>query len=389
MKLPSPPARLMLLLPLCLILAGALWHGLWAGNFLGPRYRELVWLNFSGRATESFERIGGLLSENPQDYRAYFIRAECYAWFIASNWESHRYDNQLLESLEACLRYAERVRRDSPEYLQARFFRALALVEQSRFKAMRDLGMFTPWSGRAARSAAEELARLAPDQLDARLPLAIFHYYWGGRPLLTRMGQFMLLLPRGEQAQGLALLERISRDGDDCRLWADLVLLHIYARGPGGNREQTLRLVERLHNMFPDNATFQLTLGDCYRQGERWVLAEGVYRSVTAKVASRVPSYDEVIYETGRLRTVECQVQLGKMDEAFNGVRGILTSNPINPEWVVPWAHYYAARIYRQWGQPRRAERALRYATDGTDHENLHKLVEKELEEVRRMLNQD
>jgi hypothetical protein len=119
------------------------------------------------------------------------------------------------------------------------------------------------------------------------------------------------------------------------------------------------------------------------------VLAEAVYRSIVTKVSSRQPGYDEVVFETSRLRAVECQINLSKLDLAFEGVRDILVSNPINPEWVVPWAHLYAARIYRQRGQPQRAERALRYALDGKDYENLHKVARDELEEVRKMIEKE
>ena len=73
----------------------------------------------------------------------------------------------------------------------------------------------------------------------------------------------------------------------------------------------------------------QLELADSYRGLERLVLAEAVYRSILAKVNSRIPSYDEVVFEISRLRTVECQVQLEKMDDAFKMVREALFNNRV------------------------------------------------------------
>lgn len=357
-------------------------------TFLSSTIKELVWLNYSGRATESFERVGSLLTSEPDNYGAYLIRANCYGWFIARNPGNRRYDSPLQESLEACIDIARRIDSDSPEYGRALYFRALAQVLMARFKSIRGYNFSARWSTRGAKDAAEELFGRYPDEIDAALPLAIFDATWGGSPLWQRMAQFALLLPRGQRQRGIRTLERISTEGDDSSLWASLVLLDIYKTSPG-NLENALRTAERLHNLFPDNSVVQLELGECYRQMERWVLAEAVYRSIIAKVAGRLPGYDEVVFEISRLRAVECQVNLEKMDEAFDGVRGILVSNPINPEWVVPWAHFYAARIYRHRRQPRRAERSLRYALEGKDNANLHEAAKKEIEVVRKIMEEE
>ena len=358
------------------------------GGYLDGGIREIVWLNFSGRASESLERISSLLSSDPANYKAYLLRANCYGWFIAPDPENRRYDNSLLESLEACWNDAEKIKSSAPDYDQALYYRSLAKVVEARFKAIRGQDFFSRWATRSAKDAADELVERSPDDIDARLPLAIFHYFWGGSPIWKRIGQFALMFPRGQQELGLKMLEEIAEEGDDSKLWASLALLVIYTRNPE-TREQALTMAEQLHNMFPDNAIFQLVLGDCYRGLGRWVLAEAVYRSIIAKVSSRLPGYDEVVYETSRLRTVECQINLSKMDVAFNSVRDILVSNPINPEWVVPWAHLYAARIYRHRGQPKRAERALRYALDGKNYENLHKMAKEEFEAVKKMTDRE
>jgi len=356
-------------------------------TFLSSKIKELVWLNYSGRSNESFERVGSILTSEPDNYAAYLIRANCYAWFIARNPENRRYDRPLQESLEACIDLAKRIDSDSPEYGRALYFRALAQVLAAKFKAIRGYDFSARWSTRGAKDAAQKLFEHYPDEIDAALPLAIFDATWGGSPLWQRITQFALLLPRGQRQKGIQTLEKISTEGDDSSLWASLVLLDVY-RSSSGTLDKALQTAERLHSLFPDNSVIQIELGDCYRRMERWVLAEAVYRSIVAKVASRLPGYDETIFEISRLRTVECQVNLGKMDEAFDGVRGILLSNPINPEWVVPWAHFYAARIYLHRRQPRRAERALKYALEGKDFAKLHEAAKKELEVVKKIMEE-
>jgi len=363
-------------------------HPAHGDTFLSSTINELIWLNYSGRSTESFERVGSLLSSESDNYGAYLIRANCYGWFIARNPGNRRYDSPLQESLEACIDIARRIDSDSPEYGRALYFKALARVLIAKFKAIRGYDFSARWSTRGAKDAAEELFERYPDEIDAALPLAIFDATWGGSPLWQRVAQFALLLPRGQRQRGIQMLERISTEGDDSSLWASLVLLDVYRRNPG-TLEKALQTAERLHNLFPDNSVIQVELGECYRGMGRWVLAEAVYRSIIAKVTSRLPGYDEVIFEISRLHAVECQVNLGKMDEAFDGMRGILVSNPINPEWVVPWAHFYAARIYRHRRQPKRAERALKYALEGKDYANLHDTAKKELEVVKKIMKEE
>ena len=355
------------------------------GDYLDSTIRELLWLNFSGRVTESFERSGTLLSNEPSNYPAYLLRANCYGWFIAHNPENHRYDSPLVESLEACEQLAEAVKEDSPDYGRALYFKALSMVLNARFKVLRGYNYTGRWATRGAKDAGAELAGRYPDDIDARLPLAIFDATWGGSPLWQRMAQFTLLLPRGQREDGIRTLRQIAESGKDSKLWAKLVLLDNYLNDPDA-RQQALDTAEDLHNLFPDNSVVQLQLGESYRSLQRWVLAEAVYRSINAKVASHLPGYDDVDFEVSRLRLIECQVNLGKMDEAFDGVRQILIANPINPEWVVPWAHLFTAKIYISRNQARRAERALRYALDGIDVGNLHDAARKELEIVKKIL---
>jgi len=354
-------------------------------EFLDGSLKDIVWLNFSGRAALIFQRVSSFISTDPSDYKAYFLRASCYGWFIAPNPANRRYDNPLLESLEACIDYAARVEEDSSEYGKALYFKALAMVVQARFKAIRGYKFSSRWATRGAKDAAEKLVEKFPDEIDAALPLAIFHAFWGGSPIWARIAQVALLVPRGDRKRGIRMLEQIAENGDDSKLWASLALLNIYSMNPHSTHK-ALEVAQQLHYLFPDNALFQLTLGDCYRSLGRWVLAEGVYQSILAKVKSRLPGNDEDVCEISRLRAVECQINLGKMQEAFEGVKGILTSNPINPEWVVPWAHLYAARIYRYRGDLKRAERALRYALEGRDIDKLHKAANQELEAVRKEL---
>jgi tetratricopeptide (TPR) repeat protein len=349
---------------------------------------ELVQSNFSGRVTESLERVGYLLAADPGDYRAYFIRAACYGWLIAVSPENRRYHNQFVESLKACIKHSSKVKSSSPEYSRALFFKALALVAEARFKAIRGNYISSRWATRGAKDTAEELVNLVPQDIDAWFPLAVFHYFWGGSSVWKRAAQFMALVPRGKRELGLSLLEDCAAKSEDSRLWANAILLMVYME-ENGSTEKALKLSQRMIKSYPDNAILHLALADCYRKLSRWENAETAYRSITAKVLSRVPSYDETVFEISRLRTVESQVELGKMDEAFAGVRSILISNPMHPEWILPWAHLFTSRIYRHQGEWERAERACRYALDSHDYYNLHEHAKKELKEIETNKDQE
>ncbi len=358
-----------------------------AGPFLDQRISELVWLNCSGRAVESFERVGALISEQPDNYAAYLLRANCYGWFIARNPDNRMYDTSLIESLDACVERAEQVDEDSPQYGRALYFSALGRVMLARFKAVRGYQFSSRWSTRGAADAADELIKRFPDDLDARLPRAVFDATWGGSPLWQRMALFTLTIPRGNRERGIRTLEEIADSDGDSKFWAMLVLLDIYMADQA-TAQQYLETAEKLNTQFPDNSVIQLEMADSYRRLERWVLAEAVYRSILTKVNNRVPSYDEVVFEISRLRVVECQVNLLKMDEAFKLVREILISNPINPEWVVPWAHYWTARIYVHRLEFLRARRALEYARDGKNFNKLHERSDKLKDRMKKLIEQ-
>ena len=116
---------------------------------------------------------------------------------------------------------------------------------------------------------------------------------------------------------------------------------------------------------------------------KNWPEAENTYLNITAKVLSRVPSYDDRVYEISRIRTVEAQIETGKLEEAFAGLKSILIANPISPDWIVPWAHYYASQVYRSKGMWDRAKRACEYALESDDYDGLHGAAEKELDKVK------
>jgi hypothetical protein len=371
----------------CTLLLTATSNAVLAGPFLEQDISELVWLNCSGRAVESFERVGALISAEPDNYAAYLLRANCYGWFIARNPENRMYDNPLLESLEACVENAEKVDEDSPRYGHALYYRALGRVLQARFRAMRGYDIASRWATRGAKDAADELVERFPDDINARLPQAIFDATWGGSSIWQRVALFTLTIPRGDRERGIETLEQIADQNGDSRLWSLLVLLDIYM-ADASTAQEYLETAEKLHTLFPDNSVIQLELADSYRGLERWVLGEAVYRSILTKVNSRIPSYDEVVFEISRLRMVECQVELDKMDEAFKVVREILISNPINPDWVVPWAHYWTARVYVSRDEPLRARRALEYALDGKDFNKLHERAEKLMDQVKKTIEE-
>ncbi|MBW7997536.1 MAG: hypothetical protein FVQ81_13360 [Candidatus Glassbacteria bacterium] len=368
-----------------LMLAGPV--SLAAGPFLDNQIRELVWLNCSGMAVESFGSVGTLISEQPDNYAAYLLRANCYGWFIARNPENRMYDNSLIESLDACIEHAENVDKKSPRYGHALYYRALAAVLKARFRALRGYQISSRWGTRGAKDVADQLAGHFPEDINARLPQAIFDATWGGSSIWQRVVLFTLTIPRGNRERGLATLEEISGQNGDSRLWAMLVLLDIYMADENASQKY-LETAEKLHNLFPDNSVVQLELADSYRRLERWVLAEAVYRSILAKVNNRIASYDEVVFEISRLRMVESKVNLLKMDEAFQVVHEILISNPINPDWVIPWAHYWTARIYVHRDEPLRARRALGYARDGKDFNKLHERSDKLKDRVKKMIEE-
>ncbi len=358
-----------------------------AGPFLNEQISKLVWLNCNGRAVQCFERVGDLISEQPDNYAAYLLRANCYGWFIARNPDNRMYDNPLIESLDACIERAERVDEDSPEYGRALYFNALGRVMLAKFKAVRGYQFTSRWGTRGAADAADELIKRYPDNLDARLPRAIFDATWGGSSFWQRMALFTLTMPRGNRERGIRTLEEIAENDGDSRFWAMLVLMDIYMADQS-TAQQYLETAEKLHTLFPDNSVIQQELADSFRRLERWVLAEAVYRSILTKVNNQVQSYDEVVFEISRLRMVECQVNLLKMDEAFKVVREILISNPINPDWVVPWAHYWSARIYAHRGELMRAIRAVEYARDGKDFNKLHEHTDRLKDRVKKMIEE-
>jgi tetratricopeptide (TPR) repeat protein len=155
----------------------------------------------------------------------------------------------------------------------------------------------------AARRLSEEVLRVDPNFIDARLILGLNQYVVGCLPFYLRVigsiGGF-----HGDKSGGISQLELVSRSGVINRYDAKIILAAIYRREKCP--EQAIPLLEDLANRFPRNCLFRFELVQMYSDAGKKEPALQVLAEIDALRRAGAPGYagipaEKVDYFKGNL----------------------------------------------------------------------------------------
>jgi hypothetical protein len=134
-------------------------------------------------------------------------------WRIQLDPDDPRHDARFLEATRAAIQRTEEWTRREPQRAEAWFYLGAARGALAQWQVLRGERLAAARHGRAIRSALDRALSLDPALDDARFGLGLYQYYAGLAPRLLRALRWLLLLPGGNRADGLALIERSHQAG--------------------------------------------------------------------------------------------------------------------------------------------------------------------------------
>ena len=102
------------------------------------------------------------------------------------------------------------------------------------------------------------LLRYYPSFTDAYVSVGMYDYVVGSLPLAVKIMAFLGGV-HGSKKNGLAELERVSRDGHFARVEAEIILVLLYDREK--RFSDSLKLLQQLSEQYPGNIIFRMELG--------------------------------------------------------------------------------------------------------------------------------
>ena len=155
----------------------------------------------------------------------------------------------------AAIREAEAFAQAEPSRAEAWFYVGAAYGARSQFRVYRGDRLAAARDGKRIKDALEKALALDPKMVDAEFGIGMYRYYAGVAPAIFRFLRFLLLLPGGDRAGGLAQLERAGRDGVLVRGEAQFQI-HVLYLWYEHRSTEALAIIRALQQRYPHNPLF-------------------------------------------------------------------------------------------------------------------------------------
>ena len=202
-----------------------------------------------------------------------FLMAIAYWWRIEINVDNKRYDNIFIQYLDRANAKAEKMLDQNPKNKEAAFFLAAGHGFQGRLYSERKSWTKATFAGKNALKYMEMSRGEQEFNPELLLGDALFNYFsvWipENYPLLKPV---LALFPKGNKKLGLSQLEKVASNAFYTRVEAQYFLFRLY--GSEENRpEDALRIVEYLHEKFPNNPYFHRSYARYLYTTGKWTQA--------------------------------------------------------------------------------------------------------------------
>ncbi len=238
-------------------------------------------------------------------------------WKVLIDLHDDSYDDLLFEKMDKANDAADRLLRESPGHADAHIVKAVANGYIARQNANRERWLRSVRTARTAYQAHIELEKSAPDLTDNLFAKGLKKYYSAYLPeAYTVIRAVSFLLPDGDKAEGLELLELTSRDAifarPEATYFLGLILLN-YEEDYGRAMDQFYMLVEA----YPNNSYYRRLL-------VRALFQQRMYDAALTEVKRALDHWknmgfedqpvlsEEMLYWKGRILN-----QYGRIDEGY------------------------------------------------------------------------
>lgn len=252
-------------------------------------------------------------------------------WQIQLDLENRQLDAAFMTAADRAIAEATRLTTAEPNRAEAWFYLGAAYGVRAQFRVYRRDRLAAARDGKRIKQSLERALVLDPAMHDAEFGVGMYRYYAGVAPAAFRFLRFLLLLPGGDRAGGLAQLERASRDGLLVRGEAQYQIQILYLWYEHKSME-ALAILRSLQERYPHNPLFRQTEADVldayfHDHAASLQASEQLLALARADAVFR-PDVAEVV---ARLNIARQSIALGQRDRAISELDALIAQQPSAP----------------------------------------------------------
>jgi TolA-binding protein len=252
-------------------------------------------------------------------------------WRIQLDPEDRSLDEQFSEQADRAIASTDAWAAREPQLAEAQFYNGAAYAVRVQWRVLRDQKLSAARDGKRIKQALDRAIALDPGLEDAYFGLGLYQYYADVAPAAAKVLRFLLLLPGGNRAEGLARMERARTAGRLLQGEADYQLQIVYLWYEK-RLDRAVGLLTSLRDRYPGNPLFAADLADVQDRYQHDITASlTTWRElISAARDGRVnePALAEAQARLGAARQLEA---LHETDSALELERGVITAKATRP----------------------------------------------------------
>jgi tetratricopeptide (TPR) repeat protein len=195
-----------------------------------------------------------------------------------------------------------------------------------------------------ARQYLKLLNRTHPEQEDAYLGLGLYDYFASQLPWFARVLSKLVLGLGGDQAKGIAQLERAARHGLFTQVEARIFLSIAYL-DTEGRYEEALAILKQLNSRYPKNLDFYGMLAFAYRTRHDYANAIAMLETLVESAAHE-PAFGRQSRDMSAYFLASTCKVAGRFDCALSHLDRLIAAPDRDSEWLTVMSLLERGRIH-------------------------------------------
>ena len=260
-------------------------------------------------------------------------------WRILLDPESRALDHQFNVEAGQAIRTTEAWAARDPSNAEAHFYAGAAYAARVQWRVLRDEKLAAARDGKRIKVSLERAIALDPDLDDAYFGLGLYQYYADVAPAAAKMLRFLLMLPGGDKAEGMARMQRARARGTLLQGEADYQLQILYLWYER-RADLAVNLLDSLQDRYPGNPLFPAQLADVQDRYQHDITASlATWRTLLAAAREGRMNEADVAAAQARLGIARQLEALYQTDHALEQLRALLIAQPARPAGAIAAAY--------------------------------------------------
>jgi tetratricopeptide (TPR) repeat protein len=305
-------------------------------------------------------------------------------WRIQLDPESRSLDAQFSRQVEEAIRATDAWVSREPQSAEAQFYAGAAYAARVQWRVLRGEKVSAARDGKRIKQALERAVALDPELEDAHFGIGMYEYYADVAPTAAKVLRFLLLLPGGDRADGLARMQRARTRGKLLQGEADYQLQIIYLWYEH-RVDLAAALLESLRERYPGNPLFAAQLADVqdrYLHDPTATLA--TWRELLAAAQEERVNETALAETEAHLGIAKELDALSETDRALEQLRAVIAAKPTRPVGALASAYMALGEGEDRLGHHDAAVAAYRLAIGSAPPSDPEKIRDRAADRMRR-----